>query len=184
MTSIIYTTPLSLFTNVTVWQFTFVIKILITFVNNLYMKMNDRLEQFLAAENITQAAFADKINVARASVSHILSGRNKPGYEFFASLVKNYPSLNIEWLISGKGKMYKFEDCTLFDSAPKDEPVSPAPAPPEQDNPSPQAGNNLGQQVSVETLPAGAALQNSPAMRHASRIIVFYDDGTFEEFGK
>ena len=69
--------------------------------------MNQRLEQFLAAENITQAAFADKIKVARASVSHILSGRNKPGYEFFASLIRNYPSLNIEWLITGKGKMYK-----------------------------------------------------------------------------
>ena len=51
--------------------------------------MNQRLEQFLAAENITQAAFADKIKVARASVSHILSGRNKPGYDFFASLIRN-----------------------------------------------------------------------------------------------
>ena len=69
--------------------------------------MNERLKQFLAAENISQAAFADKIDVARANVSHILSGRNRPGYDFFASLIRNYPSLNIEWLITGKGRMYK-----------------------------------------------------------------------------
>ena len=49
--------------------------------------MNERLKQFLAAENISQAAFADKIDVARANVSHILSGRNRPGYDFFASLI-------------------------------------------------------------------------------------------------
>ena len=69
--------------------------------------MNTRLEQFLAAENITQAAFADKLKVARASISHILSGRNKPGYDFLVRLMKCYPSLNIEWLISGQGRMYK-----------------------------------------------------------------------------
>lgn len=69
--------------------------------------MNVRLERFLAAENISQSQFADIIGVARASVSHILSGRNKPGYDFIASLMRCFPSLNIDWLIMGKGKMYK-----------------------------------------------------------------------------
>jgi transcriptional regulator with XRE-family HTH domain len=69
--------------------------------------MNTRLKQFIAAENITQAQFADNINVVRASVSHILAGRNKPGYEFIAGLMRYYPNLNIEWLMFGKGKMYK-----------------------------------------------------------------------------
>ena len=69
--------------------------------------MNKRLEQFLAAENISQAQFADTIDVARASVSHVLAGRNKPGYDFIKSIADHYPKLNLEWLISGKGKMYK-----------------------------------------------------------------------------
>lgn len=69
--------------------------------------MNDRLQQFLAAENINQAQFADSIGVARASVSHILAGRNKPGYDFLLNMMRRYPELNIEWLLSGTGKMYK-----------------------------------------------------------------------------
>lgn len=69
--------------------------------------MNRRLLQFLQAENLTQTQFADTLSVARGSVSHILSGRNKPGYEFIESLMLHYPSLNIEWLLTGKGRMYK-----------------------------------------------------------------------------
>ena len=69
--------------------------------------MNTRLKQFIAAENITQAQLADTINVVRASVSHILAGRNKPSYEFISGLMRHYPNLNMEWLMFGKGKMYK-----------------------------------------------------------------------------
>ena len=80
--------------------------------------MNRRLLQFLAAENISQAAFADKIHVARASVSHILKGRNKPGYDFFEGVTRNYPSLNLEWLLTGKGKMYRFDESKPSDDLP------------------------------------------------------------------
>lgn len=69
--------------------------------------MNRRLLQFLQAENLTQTQFADMLSVARGSVSHILSGRNKPGYDFLESLMLHFPSLNLEWLLTGKGKMYK-----------------------------------------------------------------------------
>lgn len=69
--------------------------------------MNGRLRQFLAAEDIKPAQLANTINVARASISHILSGRNKPSYDFIQSIGQNYPNLNLEWLITGKGKMYK-----------------------------------------------------------------------------
>lgn len=72
--------------------------------------MNTRLQQFIAAENISQAQFADSLNVARAGISHILAGRNKPSYDFLTSLISRYPKLNIEWLMFGKGKMYKEEN--------------------------------------------------------------------------
>jgi len=69
--------------------------------------MNRRLLQFLQAENITQTQLADTLSVARASVSHILAGRNKPGYDFLESLLLHYPALNLDWLLTGKGRMYK-----------------------------------------------------------------------------
>ena len=80
--------------------------------------MNRRLEQFLAAENISQSQFADTIGVARASVSHILAGRNKPGFDFIESMSRHFPSLNIEWLILGTGKMYKSAGANTQENAP------------------------------------------------------------------
>lgn len=142
--------------------------------------MNDRLEQFLAAENITQAAFADKIKVARASVSHILSGRNKPGYEFFAGLIRNYPALNIEWLISGKGKMYKENPSVpeIRSSVPYSPPLFPEDTPQDEDRPETlqpqkQPESAIREQVMTRII---------EKQRKAVRIMVFYDDNTFEEF--
>lgn len=159
--------------------------------------MNERLEQFLAAENISQAAFADRLNVARASISHILSGRNRPGYEFFASLIRNYPSLNIEWLISGKGKMYKDIQTPSVRQS-----LFPTEAPDITDVNSALADSGTGlPTVYTSDIPADSpapAGKTEPQghetdekqsqvfanQRKAKRVIVFYDDGTFEELQK
>ena len=93
--------------------------------------MNRRLLQFLQAENITQAQFADTLSVARGSVSHILAGRNKPGYDFLESMLLHYPRLNLDWLMTGKGRMYRDESPSGAPESPAPElfPVSEAPAP-------------------------------------------------------
>lgn len=84
--------------------------------------MNRRLLQFLQAQNITQAQFADTLSVARGSVSHILSGRNKPGFEFLESLALHYPSLSMDWILTGKGSMFKGQ--TNDENAAQDVPGS------------------------------------------------------------
>ena len=69
--------------------------------------MKTRLQHFLQAENLTPSQFADRIGIQRSGVSHVLAGRNKPGFDFMESMLLSYPSLNAEWLMTGKGKMYK-----------------------------------------------------------------------------
>ena len=69
--------------------------------------MKTRLQQFLQAENLTPSQFADRLGIQRSGVSHVLAGRNKPGFDFMESMLLSYPSLNAEWLMTGKGKMYK-----------------------------------------------------------------------------
>ena len=69
--------------------------------------MNNRLQQFLELENITPARLADTLGVQRSGLSHILSGRNKPSYEFLIKLLAKFPHVNSEWLLMGKGKPYK-----------------------------------------------------------------------------
>lgn len=157
--------------------------------------MNNRLQQFLAAENISRSQFADTINVARASVSHILAGRNKPGWDFITSMMKHYPNLNIEWLLNGTGKMYKTtpdikespireeDDETLQDnlfsiaSPAPEKPVSPRR---EDKNPAAGTGSAEIPRPQEGKIPV-SPLQVIDNQRKISKIVVFYDDNTFIE---
>jgi transcriptional regulator with XRE-family HTH domain len=67
--------------------------------------MQDRLIKFLEHLNISAARFSDEIGIQKSSLSHVLSGRNKPSYDFINKILGRYPELNANWLISGKGAM-------------------------------------------------------------------------------
>jgi transcriptional regulator with XRE-family HTH domain len=69
--------------------------------------MRERLIKFLESENLSSAKFADDIGVQRSSISHILSGRNNPSFEFIQKILAKYKYLNAEWLIMGTGNMIK-----------------------------------------------------------------------------
>lgn len=146
--------------------------------------MNTRLQQFLAAENISQAQFAETIGVARASVSHILSGRNKPGFDFLESMVRHYPSLNFEWLLTGQGKMYshaKTATGTATDA------ISPLPSDTEQELFS-EGGYRQERPVHSPFSQQNASInrldntsQHTSSEKHITKITIFYSDGTFQE---
>ena len=55
--------------------------------------MNSRLKIWMESEGLKPSSFADKIGVNRATISHILSGRNKPSIDFLQKLLSNYPEL-------------------------------------------------------------------------------------------
>lgn len=148
--------------------------------------MNGRLQKFLEAENITQSQMADRLGVAKASISHILAGRNKPGFEFIQNMARCFPDLNLEWLITGKGKMYKSAGERLVQpEIPRQEP------PVEQDlglfgdnqsEPDLFPNDNAGEAAKVEE----KVERDSPSESSAShpkivKIMVFYDNGTFKE---
>jgi transcriptional regulator with XRE-family HTH domain len=71
--------------------------------------MKERILKILENERLTATRFADRIGVQRSSISHIISGRNKPSYDFILKTVSSFPNINAEWLINGKGSMYKDE---------------------------------------------------------------------------
>lgn len=67
--------------------------------------MLQRISQILKTKNLTSAKFADEIGVQRSSISHVLSGRNKPSLEFIQKILTTYPDINTDWLMFGKGDM-------------------------------------------------------------------------------
>ena len=53
-------------------------------------------------QQLSSSAFADTIGVQRSSISHVLSGRNKPSLEFILKIIRSFPSYSTDWLLFGK----------------------------------------------------------------------------------
>lgn len=173
-----------------------VTKFVATFVKLNVTIMNSRLKQFLAAENISQSQFADAIKVVRASVSHVLSGRNKPGYDFITAIMTAYPLLNIEWLMLGKGKMYKStpEVQEIAEPAPQYSSDEEQPLLFDYNEQMQTVENVTQEQNFVPLMSKGTSEsstngintfnttpQSAVKQRKATKIIVFYDDDSYQE---
>ncbi len=76
--------------------------------------MKERILALLKDKQISATKLADILDVQRSSISHILSGRNKPSFDFIEKMLVAYPDLNAQWLITGKGEMYTHQK-SLFD---------------------------------------------------------------------
>jgi transcriptional regulator with XRE-family HTH domain len=68
-----------------------------------------RLEAIFDYYGLTASSFADKINVQRSSISHLLSGRNKPSLDFILKVMESFPDVELLWLLNGKGIFPKGE---------------------------------------------------------------------------
>ena len=62
-----------------------------------------RLQKIIDFYDETASGFAEKIGVQRSSISHILSGRNKPSLDFVMKVLHAYPDVELYWLLNGKG---------------------------------------------------------------------------------
>ena len=113
--------------------------------------------------NVSARQFAAEIHVQPGTISNMMAGRNNPSLEVMKRIMERYPTLNPEWLIAGRGEMWRTvpgEQAQLFDQLPPDG-VSPRPyTPPQKEEPQ------------VVAAP----------VKKISRIVVYYTDNTFEEF--
>ncbi len=121
-------------------------------VNN--QDFTERIKKILEHHQLTASLFADKIGVQRSSISHILSGRNKPSLDFILKITGEFPDVDIYWLLNGKGTFPKttVEKTTIAPTLPLSN---------DNNKTSPQFG-----------------------AKRIVKIVAFYEDGTFEEFNK
>lgn len=66
------------------------------------MEIKDRLRMIMESHKLNAGSFADKIGVQRSNVSHVLSGRNKPSFDFVEKLLHAFPRVSAEWLFTGR----------------------------------------------------------------------------------
>ena len=116
-----------------------------------------RLQEVIHYYGESASSFAEKVGVQRSSISHILSGRNKPSLDFVLKVLSSYPEVDLYWLMNGKGhfpKKVKMEDLSLYSES------------------------------KIQSVPHTI---NSPVVSESNdktieRIVIFYKDGTFKNF--
>ncbi|NKI25034.1 helix-turn-helix transcriptional regulator [Arenibacter sp. 6A1] len=120
----------------------------------------ERLNKVLGFYDLSASVFADKIGVQRSSISHLLSGRNKPSLEFVLKVISAFPDVDLYWLLNGKGS---FPSRSKTNDTEKKTVAAP------------------------EIQPKKPIQQNvDPSEKHKTieKIIIFYTDGSFKAYNE
>ena len=130
----------------------------------------NRLQKLLEYYDLSASGFATKIGVQRSSISHVLSGRNKPSLDFVMKLLHTFPEVTIEWLIDGHG------------SFPK---TNTPPTLPFQDSVVKEADNTSlfnDQSVKQSIKKTELNIPQTDSEKTIAKVILLYTDGSFEYF--
>ena len=140
-----------------------------------------RLEFIMEHFGLSASLFADKISVQRSSISHLLSGRNKPSLDFVMKVTDHFPELNLYWLLNGSDSYLKSESIEITSSNSKIAPTPILENNAEELNQS-IAGENNNQIKSENLTTVGNSILVKSDEKRVHKIVLFYTDGTFQEY--
>ncbi len=138
------------------------------------MEVADRLKIVMEYYELTPSSFADRLNVQRSSISHLLSGRNNPSLDFVMKVLDAFPEVDLYWLVNGIGEFPLNENKSQ-----------------EKSNTQFSATSNIEQQK-LEFPIDTKLTQHTPEETFSSlsnnnqdvieQIVIFYKDGLFKNF--
>ncbi|MCI7556586.1 MAG: helix-turn-helix domain-containing protein [Bacteroidales bacterium] len=139
-----------------------------------------RIRAIQEGEHLTMSEFAKEIGKSAATVTNIFKGRNKPSIDLLQSVLDRFRVINPEWLLMGVGPMYRQKSGSteqlLLDIRPEEPETGQAEA---LTTISAAADTNR-----KKNLPATQVVERMIIEKKIQKIVVFYDDGTFEELNK
>jgi len=134
-----------------------------------------RLEIILDYYSLTASSFADKIGVQRSSLSHLLSGRNKPSLDFILKITDIFPEVNLYWILNGKGSFPSAEE---FISTK----ISNTPSFGLEEKQADLFSNSGEAAISKKEEMNTDMILNKANTSNIEKIVILYKDGTFSEF--
>ncbi len=127
-----------------------------------------RLEKIFNFYGLSATEFASEMDFNRSTISHILSGRNKPSLEFVMKLLQKFPEVKLNWLMNGKGNFPSTD--------PESDSKIPLKKQSETSVKSPELFAEKTKQAEKETF------ENTEASSKIERIVIFYKDGSFKVY--
>ena len=168
------------------------------------MNINDKIKQILIDKNLTPSYFADEIGVQRSSISHILSGRNRPSFDIIQKIIRRFPELGYEWIMEEDSQQHnQLGQVTYVSSRNNVQPASVdrrerftnQPSVSTSVTPSiPMSPRNQRDEIpAVVQQPLGSSADVSADVdgdkslgisteKKIERILIFYTDGSFRDY--
>lgn len=158
--------------------------------------MREKLLELLNREGLRPSQLADMLEINPAGISHILAGRNKPSFELLQKILRRFPRINPDWLLLDSDQMYRSDishetpvnsvnaslasgrtpanrnignDLGLFADSSKNENHA--------------STSTIGPNSEAATVDSASDIRvSAPHKAAVKRIVIFYDDQTFETF--
>lgn len=138
-----------------------------------------RLQEILDYYNLTASAFAERLGVGRSSISHIISGRNKPSLDFVMHIVENFREVKFEWLLQGKGVFpASATNNNLTKLIPEETPATPVSNTKQLETSIKTEEKDLFTSVNINK----KTEKPSVPSKTIERIVIFYTDQSFKEY--
>ena len=161
--------------------------------------MRTRIKKIINEKGLNYSSFADKIQVSRGTISHILNGRivngvrefNNPSKETIDKIKENFPDISDSWLLRGEGPMYNREKnfmSQVSSSHPKQPDLFDMNNITEQASEKTQTFNHSqkNETKKPENKVTAAIIpntnQSSYYVKKIDKIIIFFNDNTFMTF--
>jgi len=160
------------------------------------MNLSEKIELLIKRKQLSASQFADKLGIPRSSISHILSGRNKPSLDVVQKILRVFPEITAEDLLFEDrtlGSVAIVKEITAAPSTPSlFDPILPTPSESVKNNSTEQTivqsnlrrtkENNNSERVASAPTPISAATSNPSYLeKKIERVLIFYSDGTFSE---
>lgn len=149
------------------------------------MNVNDKIKQILIDKSLSPSVFADEIGVQRSSISHILSGRNRPSFDIIQKVIRRFPDLGYDWIMedeSQEGTPFPKAAAPIRSARETSQPQSPRDTLFTSRQQIPRASSpSLTPAASITTAPESPTAKIS-VDKTVERILIFYTDGTFKEY--
>ncbi len=158
------------------------------------MEVKEKIEKIMEKEQMNSLQFASEIGIQGSTLSHILNDRNKPSLDVLKKILNRFRTISSDWLILDVGSMYRQEKqsqaLTLFDTL--DENVSKSSSFESKTIEKTQSPVNINQQKqaiipdlpnqSAEIIHQDFKMSTTSSDKSVRKIIVYYNDNTFQEF--
>jgi len=154
----------------------------------------DRIRQIIEQKGLNSSDFATQIGSSRSVITHILNGRNNPSWDILKKILEKYEDINTEWLLFGKGPMYKsersiirpekhFVQPSLFDKL--ESKVPEITIKPVKGTPPPEYRKEIEDKLvekPIKQIENEEVIQIKTELKKIVKIMIYYSDNTFGSF--